>query len=188
MRTTLFAAATATAALAFAGTASAQDNPMVGGAPMMAEASIVENASNAPNLSTLVAAVDAAGLVETLSGEGPFTVFAPTDAAFDRIADESLEMLLMPENQATLQQILTCHVVGAEVFSPALAGLIEDNGGVYPVETLGGCTLEAFMDGGEIMLRDPNGRVATVETADVDQSNGVVHVIDAVLLPEGFAG
>ena len=187
MKFATLAATTATAAtLAFA--AQAQDNPMVGGAPMMADATIVENASNAPNLSTLVSAVQQAELVETLSGEGPFTVFAPTDDAFAKIAPESLDQLMMEENQASLSQILTCHVVAAEAFSSAIGGMIEDDGGVHPVETVGGCTLEAFMEGGEIKLRDPNGRVATVTTADVDQSNGVVHVIDTVLLPAGFAG
>ncbi|KAA9005701.1 fasciclin domain-containing protein [Histidinibacterium aquaticum] len=187
MKTTIFAAATAAAAL-IGSAAVSQDNPMVGGAPMMADMTIVENASQAPNLTTLVSAVQAAELVETLSGEGPFTVFAPTNAAFDMIADESLQTLLAPENQAALQQVLTCHVVGAEAFSTAIAGMIADDGGVHPIETVGGCTMEAYMEGGMIMLRDPNGRVATVTTADVDQSNGVVHVIDRVLLPAGYAG
>lgn len=185
MKTTLFTAA------AFAATASvavAQDNPMVGGAAMMADMNIIENASNSPIHTTLVAAVQAADLVETLQGDGPFTVFAPTDDAFGMIADESLEMLLMPENQAQLAQILTCHVVAAEAFSTAIAGMIADDGGTHPVETVGGCTLQATMSGGEIMLEDENGRTATVTIADVDQSNGVIHVIDTVLLPAGFAG
>lgn len=172
-----------------AGTAAfAQSNPTVGGAPMMADSTIVENASMAPNLTTLVAAVQAAGLVDTLAGDGPFTVFAPTNDAFGRISDASLQTLLQPENLAALQQVLTCHVIAAEAFSPVISGMISDSGGAHPVETVGGCTLTATMDGGMIRIADENGRVATVTVADVDQSNGVVHVIDRVILPAGFAG
>ncbi|MGR3323781.1 MAG: fasciclin domain-containing protein [Pseudooceanicola sp.] len=178
----------AAAAVTIAGAAFAMDNPTVGGAPMMADMTIAENASNAPNLTTLVSAVQAAGLAETLMGEGPYTVFAPTNDAFGMIAESSLEQLLMPENRAQLQQILTCHVVGAEAFSTDIAGMIQDDGGMHVVPTVGGCSLEAYMEGGELKLKDENGRVATVTTADVDQSNGVVHVIDRVLLPSGQAG
>lgn len=186
MKPTLIAATALATALA--GGALAQDNPMVGGAPMMADMTIVENASAAPNLTTLVSAVAQADLVDTLSGDGPFTVFAPTNDAFGKIDSSSLNMLMMDENKAALGQILTCHVVAAEAFSSAIAGMIADDGGMHPVSTVGGCTLTAYMEGGMIKLRDPNGRVATVTTADVDQSNGVVHVIDTVLLPEGYAG
>ncbi|ROT95872.1 fasciclin domain-containing protein [Histidinibacterium lentulum] len=186
--TKTFTALAAALAATVGTTAVAQDNPTVGGAPMMADMTIVENASMAPNLTTLVAAVQAADLVDTLASDGPFTVFAPTNDAFGEISQASLETLLMPENQATLQQILTCHVVAAEAFSGAIAGMISDDGGAHPVETVGGCTLTATMDGGMIRLADENGRVATVTVADVDQSNGVVHVIDRVILPEGFAG
>lgn len=158
-------------------------NPMVGGAEMMAEKNIIENAVNSPIHTTLVAAVKQAGLVETLSGEGPFTVFAPTDEAFGMITEETLGALMMDENKDQLVQILTCHVVGAEVFSDAIGGMISDDGGMHPVETLGGCVLNAQMDGDTITLTDENGRVATVTVADVDQSNGVIHVIDRVMLP-----
>ncbi|WP_163850043.1 fasciclin domain-containing protein [Pseudooceanicola aestuarii] len=168
--------------------AAAQDNPTVGGAPMMADMTIAENASQAPNLTTLVAAVKAAGMADTLMGAGPFTVFAPTNNAFGMISESSLNQLMMEENVAQLQQILGCHVVSAEAFSTDIAGMIEDDGGRHPVPTVGGCTLSAYMDGGEIKLEDENGRIATVTTADVDQSNGVVHVIDRVLLPSGQAG
>ena len=179
------------ATLAIAGlatTAIARDNPMVGGAPMMADKTIAENASAAPNLTTLVAAVTEAGLAETLMGTGPYTVFAPTNDAFGMISKASLDKLMMPENQDQLKQILTCHVVSAEAFSTDIAGMIKDDGGMHVVPTVGGCKLEAYMEGGELKLKDENGRVATVTTADVDQSNGVVHVIDRVLLPAGQAG
>ena len=171
----------------FAGAAFAaqhgMENPMVGGAEMFADKTIVENASASADHTTLVAAVQAAGLVETLSGEGPFTVFAPTNAAFEALPEGTVETLLMPENKDQLTRILTCHVVAADVMSDALAGMIEAEGGTHPVPTVGGCTLEAQMDGENITLTDENGNVATVTIADVDQSNGVVHVIDKVLLP-----
>ena len=178
---------TAAAAICVAGLASAQDNPMVGGAEMLPDMTIVENASNADNLTTLVAAVQQAGLVETLSGEGPFTVFAPTDSAFAKLKDDSLEQLMMEENKDQLAQILTCHVVAANADSTAIMGMIADHDGEHPVETVGGCTLTAYMDGDTLMLRDENGREASVVQADVTQSNGVVHVIDRVLLPAGQA-
>lgn len=175
---------TATAAVALTGTAAfAQDNPMVGGAPMYADKNIVENAVNSADHTTLVAAVQAAGLVETLSGPGPFTVFAPTNAAFDNLAAGTVESLLMEENKAQLTKILTCHVVAADAMSDAIMGMIEDDGGTHPVETVGGCVLQATYDGDTIMLEDERGRTATVTIADVDQSNGVIHVIDEVLLP-----
>lgn len=185
MTLTTYATAAAlalTAGMAFADGHAA--NPMVGGADMLAEKNIIENAVNSPIHTTLVAAVQAAGLVDTLSGPGPFTVFAPTDDAFDMIADASLAALLEPSAKAQLTQVLTCHVVGAEVFSDAIGGMISADGGQHPVETLGGCTLMAAMDGDNITLTDENGRMATVTIADVDQSNGVIHVIDRVMLPQ----
>jgi uncharacterized surface protein with fasciclin (FAS1) repeats len=166
------------------GLAAAQGtNPTVGGAPMMANMTIAQNAGNAPNLTTLVAAVQAAGMVDTLMGPGPFTVFAPTNRAFQEINGQSLQRVL--GNQAQLQQILGCHVVAAEAFSNDIVGMIRADGGAHPVQTVGGCTLTVYSEGGRIKLRDENGRVATVTTADVDQSNGVVHVIDRVLIPGG---
>ena len=166
-----------------AGMAAAADNPMVGGAEMFADKNIVENAVNSADHTTLVAAVKAAGLVDTLMGPGPFTVFAPTNEAFALIDPAALNQLLLPENKAQLTQILTCHVVGAEVFSDAIAGMIADGNGVTEVQTLGGCTLKARTTNGKITLEDERGRVANVTIADVDQSNGVIHVIDRVLLP-----
>ncbi len=161
----------------------AQDNPMVGGAPMYADKNIVENAVNSADHTTLVAAVQAAGLVETLSGEGPFTVFAPTNDAFAALPAGTVETLLMPENKDQLVKILTCHVVAANAMSDAIAGMIADDGGAHAVPTVGGCTLSAQMNGDMITLTDETGGVATVTIADVVQSNGVIHVIDRVLLP-----
>ncbi|EEX13649.1 beta-Ig-H3/fasciclin [Citreicella sp. SE45] len=173
----------ATAIVAVSAPAFAADNPMVGGAAMYPDKTIVENAVNSADHETLVAAVKQAGLVDTLNGEGPFTVFAPTDAAFDMISDESLSQLMMDENKAQLAKILTCHVVATSAMSDAIAGMIADDGGMHPVPTVGGCTLQAKMDGDEITLTDEQGRTATVTIADVKQSNGVIHVIDRVLLP-----
>lgn len=161
----------------------ATGNPMVGGAEMFADKNIVENAVNSADHTTLVAAVQAAGLVETLSGEGPFTVFAPTNAAFDALPEGTVETLLKPENKDQLTKILTCHVVAADVMSDALMGMIDDDGGAHPVPTVGGCELSATYDGDKVMIEDEQGNVATVTIADVDQSNGVIHVIDKVLLP-----
>ncbi len=167
-----------------AGTAiAATGNPMVGGAEMSPQKTIVENASASADHETLVAAVKQAGLVETLSGEGPFTVFAPTDDAFAALPAGTVETLMMDENREQLATILGCHVVSADAMSDAIMGMVDDDGGMHPVPTVGGCTLQASYDGHTIMLEDETGGVATVTVADVDQSNGVVHVIDRVLLP-----
>jgi len=175
------------AIFAMAGIATAQDNPMVGGAAMFADRNIVENAVNSADHTTLVAAVKAAGLVETLQGEGPFTVFAPTNAAFDKLPDGTVETLLMEENRDQLADVLKCHVVGAEAMSGAIVGMVDDDGGAHPVPTLGSCTLTATYEGDTIMLEDENGTMATVTIADVKQSNGVIHVIDAVMTPAASA-
>jgi len=171
-------------ALAFMSTTAMAQNPTVGGAEMFAEKNIIENAVNSPIHTTLVAAVKQAGLVETLSGPGPFTVFAPTDEAFGMIKKKSLDALMQPGAKDQLAKILTCHVVAADAMSSAIAGMIADDNGDHAVPTVGGCTLQAKMDGDKITLTDENGRVATVTTADVEQSNGVIHVIDRVLLPK----
>ena len=175
---------TAALALSLAAPALAQDNPMVGGAAMYADKNIVENAVNSADHTTLVAAVQAAGLVETLQSEGPFTVFAPTNAAFEALPDGTVETLLMPENKEQLTTILTCHVVAANALSDAISQMIADDNGAHPVSTVGGCTLMAKQMDGKIMLEDENGNVANVTIADVRQSNGVIHVIDGVLLPK----
>ena len=160
------------------------DNPMVGGAPMYESRNIIENAVNSKDHTTLVAAVKAAGLVDTLQGDGPFTVFAPTNAAFDKLPSGAVANLLKPENKAALQKVLTCHVVGTKALSGAITTMIDDDMGAHPVPTLGDCTLTATYKGDTIMLADENGRMATVTIADVKQSNGVIHVIDTVLLPK----
>jgi len=180
IRTTL----TTAAALAALATASfAMDNPMVGGAPMFADRNIVENAVNSADHTTLVAAVQAAGLVDVLQSPGPFTVFAPVNGAFGMLAQGTVENLLKPENRDALVKVLTCHVVPAAAMSSVIAGMIADGGGTHRVETVGGCILEASMDGDMLKLKDERGRSATVTIADVRQSNGVIHVIDTVLLP-----
>ena len=159
------------------------ENPMVGGAAMFENKNIIENALNSKDHTTLVAAVKAAGLVETLQGEGPFTVFAPTNEAFAALPEGTVDTLLKPENKEMLTKILTCHVVAADAMSDAIRGMIKDDGGTHPVETVGGCTLQAKTDGDIITLTDERGTVANVTIADVKQSNGVIHVIDKVLLP-----
>ncbi|WP_370303455.1 fasciclin domain-containing protein [Pseudooceanicola sp.] len=183
----MFTYKTLTAAALIAGLSApalqAAENPMVGGAAMYADKNIVENAVNSADHTTLVAAVKAAGLVETLSGEGPFTVFAPTNAAFDMLQKGTVESLLQPDNKDALTKVLTCHVVAAEAMADAIKTMIDDDGGSHPVPTVGGCTLQATYDGDTIMLEDERGRTATVTIANVDQSNGVIHVIDTVLLP-----
>jgi uncharacterized surface protein with fasciclin (FAS1) repeats len=158
---------------------------MVGGAAMDAKKNIVDNAVNSKDHTTLVTALKAAGLVETLQGAGPFTVFAPTNAAFAKLPPGTVEMLVKPENKAKLTKILTCHVVAANAMSPAIAKMIADDKGTHPVKTVGGCVLQAKMMGEKITLTDENGNVATVTIADVKQSNGVIHAIDTVVLPKG---
>lgn len=173
----------ATAILALSTGMALAENPMVGGAAMYEDKNIVENAVNSADHTTLVAAVQAAGLVETLSGAGPFTVFAPTNEAFAKLPAGTVETLLKPENKDQLTKILTCHVVGKAVMAEALNGMIKDDGGKHPVPTLGGCTLQATYEGDMIKLTDEAGNVASVTIADVKQSNGVIHVIDTVMLP-----
>jgi uncharacterized surface protein with fasciclin (FAS1) repeats len=173
-----------TAGLLLATTAFAADNPMVGGAPMFADKNIVENAVNSADHTTLVAAVQAAGLVEVLQGAGPFTVFAPTNVAFDALPAGTVENLLKPENKETLVKVLTCHVVAANAMSEAIAKMIADDKGAHPVTTVGGCVFTAKMNGDMVTIEDEMGRTATVTIADVRQSNGVIHVIDSVLLPK----
>ncbi len=179
---TLRALALSTALALTAGAAYAE-NPMVGGAAMFEDKDIVDNAVNSADHTTLVAAVQAAGLVETLKSAGPFTVFAPVNAAFDALPAGTVENLLKPENKDMLVTILTCHVVAADAMSDAIGKMIADDGGSHPVKTVGGCTLQAKMDGDKITLTDETGGVASVTIADVKQSNGVIHVIDKVLLP-----
>lgn len=173
----------ALAVAAISGPGLAADNPMVGGAAMYPSKTIVQNAANSKDHTTLVAAVKAAGLVDTLSGQGPFTVFAPTNKAFAALPAGTVETLLKPENKDQLVKVLTCHVVAANAMSSAIAKMIKDDGGEHPIKTVGGCTFTARMKGNQLVLVDGKGREATVTIANVRQSNGVIHVIDSVLLP-----
>ncbi len=178
---TLTAVLMLSAAPAFA--ASHAANPMVGGAEMFPDKNIVENAMNSADHTTLVAAVAAAGLVDTLKGDGPFTVFAPVNAAFDALPDGTVDKLLMDDMKDQLTKVLTCHVVAADAMADAIMKMIDDDGGTHPVKTVGGCTLQATYDGDKIFIEDEQGQKAEVTIADVAQSNGVIHVIDTVLLP-----
>ena len=175
------------AMLAASSAASAQmmkDNPMVGGAAMYPTKTIVDNAMNSADHTTLVAAVKAAGLVDTLNGKGPFTVFAPTNAAFDQLPAGTVDDLLKPENKSMLSKVLTYHVVAGKYDSKALAGLIAKGKGKAQLKTVSGGILWAMMDGSNIVLRDEKGGNSTVTTADVYQSNGVIHVVNMVLMPK----
>lgn len=180
----LGAALLATAGCATTATTSENGLPMVGGAEMSPERTIVENASMSADHETLVAALDAAGLVETLEGEGPFTVLAPTDDAFDDLPDGTVENLMNPAAKSTLATILSCHVIPAKAMSADVVAMVEGDGGEHEVETVGGCTIVAKADGDTVTFTDENGTVATVTRADVEQSNGVIHVVDTVLLPQ----
>lgn len=157
--------------------------PMVGGAAMYPTKTIVQNASAASNLTTLVAAVKAADLVDTLSGPGPFTVFAPTNAAFAKLPAGTVETLVKPENKATLTSILTYHVVAGRLTSADIARAIKAGGGKAVLTTVNGGTLTGSMMGNKLILTDAKGGTSTVTMANVMQSNGVVHVIDSVVLP-----
>jgi uncharacterized surface protein with fasciclin (FAS1) repeats len=157
--------------------------PMVGGAAMYPTKTIVENASTASNLTTLVTALKAADLVETLSGPGPFTVFAPTNDAFAKLPAGTVDMLAKPENKATVTSVLTYHVLPGKLMSTDIAAAIKAGGGKAMVTTLNGGQLTASMMGGKLMLTDAKGGMSMVSMADVKQSNGVVHVIDTVVMP-----
>lgn len=158
-------------------------NPTVGGAAMYSTKPIAANASAAPNLTTLVAAVQAAGLVDTLAGPGPFTVFAPTNDAFAKLPAGTVETLVKPENKATLTSILTYHVVAGTMTSKDIAKAIKAGGGKAMLKTVAGGDLTATMQGKSLVLTDAKGGKSMVTTANVMQSNGVVHVVDSVLLP-----
>jgi uncharacterized surface protein with fasciclin (FAS1) repeats len=163
---------------------SALANPMVGGAPMSAHKNIVENASKSADHTTLVAAVKAAGLVETLEGPGPFTVFAPTNEAFAVLPAGTVDDLLKPENKAKLTGILTYHVVAGKLTAKKLMAMIKEGGGTATLKTVQGEDLTVMMSGdSSISLKDTQGNTAMVTIANVMQSNGVIHVIDHVLMP-----
>lgn len=156
----------------------------VGGAPMYPSKNIVENAVNSKEHTTLVAAVKAAGLVETLQGPGPFTVFAPTNKAFDKLPKGTVETLVKPENKELLTKILTYHVVAGRFDGKAIAALIKAGGGKAELKTVSGGTLTAWMKGDKLILTDEKGGMSTVTIKNVYQSNGVIHVVDTVLIPQ----
>ncbi len=174
------------AAMAFAATANAQmeKTVMVGGAEMYPTKNIVENAVNSKDHTTLVAAVKAADLVETLSGAGPFTVFAPTNAAFAALPAGTVDNLLKPENKAALQGVLTYHVIAGKLNAKDVAAAIKAGNGKAVVKTVNGQELTISMKGNKVKITDATGASAFVTIADVNQSNGVIHVIDHVLLPK----
>lgn len=156
---------------------------MVGGAAMMRSMDIVDNAMNSADHTTLVAAVKAAGLVETLKSKGPFTVFAPTNAAFDKLPAGTVETLVKPENKTMLTKILTYHVLAGKFDSKAIAKRIKAGGGTAQFKTVSGSNLSAWMSGDNLMLKDEKGGSSTVTIANVYQSNGVIHVVDTVVMP-----
>jgi uncharacterized surface protein with fasciclin (FAS1) repeats len=178
----LFVAAT----ILFANATFAQmeQTKMVGGAAMYPSKNIVENAVNSKDHTTLVAAVKAAGLVETLQSAGPFTVFAPTNKAFEMLPAGTVDNLLKPESKAALTGVLTYHVVAGKLTSMELAKLIKQGNGTATLKTVAGGNLMVMMQGKKIAIKDENGGVAYVTIKDVNQSNGVIHVIDHVVLPK----
>jgi uncharacterized surface protein with fasciclin (FAS1) repeats len=159
------------------------DNPMVGGAAMYKTKNIVENAVNSKDHTTLVAAVKAAELVDTLQSAGPFTVFAPVNSAFDALPAGTVDTLLKPENKKMLQGVLTYHVVAGNMDSKAIAKAIKAGNGKATFDTVAGGKLTAMMVGKDLILMDEKGGKSKVTIADVRQSNGVIHVVDSVLLP-----
>lgn len=156
----------------------------VGGAPMYPSKNIVENAVNSKDHTTLVAAVKTAGLVDILMSDGPFTVFAPTNAAFAKLPTGTVETLLKPENLKTLQTILTYHVVAGKMMAKDIDSAIKKGNGKATLKTVSGGTLTAWMKGNDLYITDENGNSAKVTIADVNQKNGVIHVVDTVVTPK----
>jgi uncharacterized surface protein with fasciclin (FAS1) repeats len=181
---TILRTALVAALIAVSATSAFAKNPKVGGAAMFEDKNIIQNALNSKDHTTLVAAVKAAGLVDTLMGKGPFTVFAPTNEAFAALPAGTVESLLKPENKDQLVKILTCHVVAANAMSADVSKMAMDDGGTHEVTTVGGCKLWLSVKDNTVMIKDEAGGTAKVTIADVKQSNGVIHVIDKVLLPK----
>jgi len=177
-------AALAALSLPLAGVSAAQASVVtVGGAPMYSQKNIIQNAVNSKDHTTLVAAVKAAGLVDTLSGPGPFTVFAPTNAAFDKLPAGTVDTLVKPENKATLTKILTYHVVAGRLTAADLKAKIKAGGGKAVLTTVEGGTLTVTQSGPHLVLTDEKGGMSTITIPNVLQSNGVIHVVDTVLIP-----
>ena len=171
------------AALAGASAMAGDKNPIVGGQPMYATKDIIDNAVNSADHTTLVAAVKAAGLVDTLKGPGPFTVFAPTNEAFAKLPAGTIETLLKPENKEMLTKILTYHVVAGRLSAADLRKQIQAGNGQAELKTVSGGTLWVMMQGKNLVLKDEKGEISTVTIPDVFQSNGVIHVVDSVVMP-----
>lgn len=187
MKTTIVRTIAITAMMsmsALTGSAIAADNPMVGGAPMLASKNIIQNAVNSKDHTTLVAAVKAAGLVKTLEGKGPFTVFAPTNEAFAALPKGTVATLLKPENKAKLVKILTAHVVAGDLSTAELRKRARANGGRYNMQAVSGDALTAVIKGKNLYIFDEAGGAGEITIPDVNQSNGVIHVVNAVLLPK----
>lgn len=184
MFTKLLGAVALAASLAVSGAAYAQSNPMVGGAAMFADKNIVENAVNSKDHTTLVAAVTAAGLVDTLQSAGPFTVFAPVNRAFAALPAGTVDTLLMPENKAQLVKILTAHVLPGKYTAEDLMMRADENPGGFLLKTVSGDNLQFTKLGGVLYVVDENGNAARITISDVNQSNGVIHVVNKVLLPK----
>jgi len=187
----IFLSAVAIVAIAFASNTTVQaqskmsmsaGTKMVGGAAMYPTKDIIDNAVNSKDHTTLVAAVKAAGLVETLKGKGPFTVFAPTNSAFDKLPKGTVETLLKPANKTMLTKVLTYHVVAGKMDSKAIAAAIKKGNGKAEFTTVEGGKLWAWMKGSKLMLKDEKGGMSMVTIADVNQKNGVIHVVDTVLM------
>lgn len=179
---TIIAASSAVLAL---GSVAYAENPTVGGAAMLEERNIIENAVNSPIHTTLVAAVKAADLVDTLQGDGPFTVFAPVDDAFAALPEGTVETLLKPENKAMLQKVLTAHVVAGDWSAADIVSAARSSSdGFYHFNAVSGDALSAQVKGQNVYLIDESGNASKVIVADVDQSNGVIHVMDGVLVPK----
>lgn len=171
-------------AMAISSAVAGTNNPVVGGKEMYPAKNIIQNAVNSADHTTLVAAVKAAGLVDTLEGPGPFTVFAPTNQAFDKLPAGMVDSLLKPENKSLLTKVLTYHVVAGRLSSSDLLKKIRDGNGTAEITTVEGGKLWVMLhDGKHIMLKDEKGGTALVTIADVFQSNGVIHVIDTVVMP-----
>src|SRR5215467_10056536 len=183
MKNTIAILLLAVVALAARSAVASSKNPVVGGQEMFPTRDIIDNAVNSKDHTTLVAAVKAAGLVDTLKGPGPFTVFAPVNSAFDALPAGTVDMLLKPENKAMLTKVLTYHVLAGNYSSKEIIKAIKNGNGKAEFTTVAGDKLWAMLDGNTVVLTDEKGGKSRVTTADVRQSNGVIHVVDAVLLP-----
>jgi uncharacterized surface protein with fasciclin (FAS1) repeats len=184
MRNVTWGLIVAALSIGLTGTSAQEKTVMVGGAAMYPSRDIVDNAVHSKDHTTLVTAVKAAGLVDTLKGPGPFTVFAPTNAAFDKLPKGTVDTLLKPESMGTLKAVLTYHVVAGTMDAATLTEKAKANGGTVELSTVSGGKLWAVVSGGTLTVRDEKKATARVTIPDVRQSNGVIHVVDTVLMPK----